>query len=163
TSGSDLAQTVRRAIALVDAGQVNDAYQLLKPNLDKDGGLGPAGARAALLLEGARILVRLGRHDEALAKARRRLSLAELDGDSRPAAEALTRVGLTQLRRGDLRAARVSYEEARSRFRRLGDDARVAAMENNLGLVCKGLGEWDAARSHFGEAISLTRRHAVGD
>jgi len=67
TSGSDLAQLVRRAIALVDAGQVGDAHELLKPYLDKDGGLGPAGARAALLLEGARILVRLGRHDEALA------------------------------------------------------------------------------------------------
>ncbi len=158
-SGSDLAQVVRRAIALVDAGQVKDAYALLQPSLDKDGGLGPAGARAALLLEGARILVRLGRHEEALAKARRGLSLAEVDGDSRLAAEALNRLGLAQLRKGDLRAARVSYEEARSRFRRLNDDARVAAMENNLGLVCKGLGEWDAARSHFTESIAVTRRH----
>lgn len=158
-SGSDLAQLVRRAIALVDAGQLAEAHELLKPSLDKDGGLGPAGARAALLLEGARILVRLGRHDEAMAKARRGLSLAEVDGDSRLAAEALNRLGLTQLRRGDLKAARVSYEEARSRFRRLGDEARVAAMENNLGLVCKGLGEWDAARSHLAESIAVTRRH----
>src|SRR5258708_8237971 len=163
TSGSDLAQIVRRAIAHVDAGQVADAYELLKPHLDKDGGLGPAGARAALLLEGARILVRLGRHDQAIAKARRGLTLAEVDGDSRLAAEALNRLGLTQLRRGDLKAARVSYEEARSRFRRLGDEARVAAMENNLGLVCKGLGEWDAARSHLAESIAVTRRHPVGD
>ena len=158
-SASELARLVRQAIDLVDSGKVEEAHALLAPHLDKDGGLGPAGARAALLIEGARILVRLGRHDEALTRARRGLALAEVDGDSRLAAEALIRLGLVELRRGDLRAARVSYEEARSRYRRLRAEDRVAAAENNLGLVCTGLGEWDAARAHFAEAIAITRRH----
>src|SRR5689334_11943030 len=162
-SASDLANLVRQAIDLVDSGKVEAAHALLSPHLDKDGGLGPAGARAALLIEGARILVRLGRHDEALTRARRGLALAEVDGDTRLAAEALIRLGLVELRRGDLRAARVSYEEARSRYRRLGAEDRVAAAENNLGLVCTGLGEWDAARAHFAEAIEITRRHGPAD
>jgi DNA-binding NtrC family response regulator len=162
-SASDLANLVRQAIDLVDSGKVEEAHALLAPSLDKDGGLGPAGARAALLIEGARILVRLGRHDEALTRARRGLALAEVDGDTRLAAEALIRLGLVELRRGDLRAARVSYEEARSRYRRLGAEDRVAAAENNLGLVCTGLGEWDAARAHFAEAIGITRRHGSTD
>jgi DNA-binding NtrC family response regulator/tetratricopeptide (TPR) repeat protein len=163
TSASDLAHLVRQAIDLVDTGKIEAAHALLAPHFDKDGGLGPAGARAALLIEGARILVRLGRHDEALTRARRGLALAEVDGDSRLAAEALNRLGLVELRRGDLRAARVSYEEARSRYRRLGAEDRVAAAENNLGLVCTGLGEWDAARAHFAEAIAITRRHGPAD
>jgi DNA-binding NtrC family response regulator/tetratricopeptide (TPR) repeat protein len=162
-SASDLAHLVRQAIELVDTGKVEAAHALLAPHLDKDGGLGPAGARAALLIEGARILVRLGRHDEALTRARRGLALAEVDGDSRLAAEALIRLGLVELRRGDLRAARVSYEEARSRYRRLNAEDRVAAAENNLGLVCTGLGEWDAARAHFAESIELTRRHGTAE
>ena len=163
TSASDLAQIVRQAIDLVDTGKVEAAHALLAPHLDKDGGLGPAGARAALLIEGARILVRLGRHDEALTRARRGLALAEVDGDTRLAAEALIRLGLVELRRGDLRAARVSYEEARSRYRRLGAEDRVAAAENNLGLVCTWLGEWDAARAHFAEAIAITRHHGPAE
>jgi DNA-binding NtrC family response regulator len=162
-SASDLGHLVRQAIDLVDSGKIEEAHVLLSPYLDKDGGLGPAGARAALLIEGARILVRLGRHDEALTRARRGLALAEVDGDSRLAAEALIRLGLVELRRGDLRAARISYEEARSRYRRLGAEDRVAAAENNLGLVCTGLGEWDAARAHFAEAIGITRRHGPLD
>ncbi|MEP7028741.1 MAG: hypothetical protein ABI960_09125, partial [Candidatus Eisenbacteria bacterium] len=52
-SASDLAELVRRAIDLVDTGKVEAAHALLAPHLDKDGGLGPAGARAALLIEGA--------------------------------------------------------------------------------------------------------------
>ena len=50
---SELTALVHRAVELLDRGQVDEAHELLRPRLARDGGLGPVAARIVLLLEGA--------------------------------------------------------------------------------------------------------------
>ncbi len=156
-SSSVLSTLVADASRLADQGRAAAAFELIERELANEGGHAPTGARAALLVEAARILWLLGRYEESLARGRRGLTLAELDGNGRLAADALLRLGLSRHRLGDLAGAREFYEEARARFRRLGSESRAAAAHNNLGLVTLALGDWDGARYHYRQAIDLAR------
>ena len=59
---------------------------------------------------------------------------------------------------GDWTVARFRLDESLAIYRRLGNEARVAAVLLDLGRVCAELGEWDAARDFLDESIKIVRR-----
>jgi tetratricopeptide (TPR) repeat protein len=126
-----LSRLVARAAELARHGRATAAYEVVEPELAREGGHAPIEQRAALMIEASAILWMLGRFEESESRARRGLTLAEQGGDAHQAAEALLRHGLALHRRGQLDAAREAYEEAGARFRRLGEIDRAAAATNN--------------------------------
>ncbi len=111
--------------------------------------------RARLHLQAARALQDLGRVDECLRGAETGLQLADACGDLALSAQALTLLGTTALRAGDLATARDCSEQALALYRRLGDAPSSAAVRNNLGLVHKNLCERDAALAQFRAALEV--------
>jgi predicted ATPase/DNA-binding CsgD family transcriptional regulator len=59
---------------------------------------------------------------------------------------------------GDWSVARFHLDESLTIYRRLGDEARVAAVLQDLGRVCAELGEWNAARDFLDESMEIGRR-----
>ncbi len=126
--------------------------------LRDEGSLDSVVLRARLHVQAAKALQELGRIDECARSAHLGLELADACGDLPASAQALTVLGTTALRTGDLAAARDYSEQALALYRRLGDDYRAARVRNNLGLIHKNLCEWDAAIAHFGTALELYER-----
>jgi len=102
-------------------------------------------------------LFRLGRQAEARQAAERALAIADQNGDSLLAAQALTQLGKVAYRDGELDRARDHYEQALALYRRLGDESSVAHMRVNLGLIHKNRCEWEAAVSHLTGALEVYR------
>jgi predicted ATPase len=59
---------------------------------------------------------------------------------------------------GDWSVARFRLDESLEIYRRLGNEASVAAVLQDLGRVCAELGEWDAARDFLDESMKIVRR-----
>ncbi len=153
-----LALAVKQAAILRHQGRFSEAWERIGAAVETDDETLPREARIGRDLEGAKVLCHLSRYDEALDVARRAVARAEASGERSFMARAAGQIAFVQMRRGDMLLARESYEEALTLFRRLGDESRVAWVRINLGLVCKNLCEWDAARAHLGEAIAIHRR-----
>jgi two-component system NtrC family response regulator len=109
--------------------------------------------RARLHLQAAKAQQDLGRIEDCGRSAATGLELADACGDLALSAQALTVLGTTALRAGDLGAARDFSEQALALYRRLGDAPSSAAVRNNLGLVHKNLCEWEPALGYFGAAL----------
>jgi DNA-binding NtrC family response regulator/tetratricopeptide (TPR) repeat protein len=116
------------------------------------------GLRAGLLLECARGEFALGRIDEATTSAGRALELADRLNDQSKSAAALTLLGITAYRRGDLLIARDYAEQALGLYRRLGDEAHAAVARNNIGLIHKQLCEWDSALACFRSVLETRQK-----
>src|SRR5262252_1150276 len=116
------------------------------------------GLRAGLLLECARGEFTLGRIEEAATSAGRALELADRLNDQPKAAAALTLLGISAYRKGDLMIARDYAEQALGLYRRLGDEVHAAAARNNIGLIHKQLCEWDSALACFRSVLETQRR-----
>jgi DNA-binding NtrC family response regulator len=101
---------------------------------------------------------RLGRIEEAATTAGRALELADRLADQPKAAAALTILGITAYRRGDLMIARDYAEQALGLFRRLGDEVHAAGARNNIGLIHKQLCEWDSALACFRSVLETRQR-----
>jgi len=114
--------------------------------------------RARLHLQAAKALQDLGRIEECERSATAGLKLADACGDLALSAQALTVLGTTAFRTGDLQVARDHSEQALALYRRLGDELSSAAVRNNLGLIHKNLCEWDAAISHFRSSLEAYER-----
>jgi len=116
------------------------------------------GLRATILLDCARGELQLGRIEESGASAGRALEIADRIGDQRKAAAALTLLGNVAYRKGDLAISRDYAEQALGLFRRLGDEAMVAIVRNNIGLIHKQLCEWDSAVASFRAVLETQRK-----
>jgi transcriptional regulator with AAA-type ATPase domain/tetratricopeptide (TPR) repeat protein len=116
------------------------------------------GLRAGLLLECAKGEFALGRIDEATTSASRALELADRLNDQPKSAAALTLLGVTAYRRGDLLIARDYAEQALGLYRRLGDEAHAAVARNNIGLIHKQLCEWDSALACFRSVLETRQK-----
>ena len=115
--------------------------------------------RGRIRLQTSDALFLLGRLEECIEQAERGLSLAEAAGDLTLCAGALVRLGRAAYRAGDQLKARDLYEQAMALYRRVGDEARLAHVRNNLGLIHKNLCEWDIAVGHLKAALEIHRRH----
>ena len=59
---------------------------------------------------------------------------------------------------GDWSVARYRLDESLAIYRRLGNEARVVAVLQDLGRVCAELGEWNEARNFLVESMKMGRR-----
>jgi DNA-binding NtrC family response regulator/tetratricopeptide (TPR) repeat protein len=116
------------------------------------------GLRAVLLIECAKGEFALGRIDEASTTAGRALELADRLNDQAKSAAALTLLGVTAYRRGDLLIARDYAEQALGLYRRMGDETHVAVARNNIGLIHKQLCEWDGALACFRSVLETRQK-----
>jgi DNA-binding NtrC family response regulator len=116
------------------------------------------GLRAGLMLQCAQGEFRLGRIEEAATTAGRALEVADRLADQPKAAAALTILGITAYRRGDLMIARDYAEQALGLYRRLGDEVHAAGARNNIGLIHKQLCEWDSALACFRSVLETRQR-----
>ena len=123
--------------------------------LRDESGLDSVPLRARLHVQMARALQDLGRIEECAGAAGRALELADECGDLALSAHALTVLGTTDYRSGNLESARDHGEQALALYRRLGDTLNSARVRNNLGLVHKNLCEWDSAVAHFKAALDV--------
>jgi CHAT domain-containing protein/Tfp pilus assembly protein PilF len=94
---------------------------------------------------------------EALAAYAGALDLWRQAGDASKEAEILYRLGVTQRRLGDLRAALERLDEALTIERRRGDRPWQATLLNQKGLILSGLGEYAPALAALQEALALRR------
>ena len=145
-----------RAVACrLARGEAQAALAQCRELLADEESLDAPALRARLHILAARALQDLGRIEEGGRAARRALELADVSGDLSISAQALTVLGTTEYRAGDLKSARDHGEQALALYRRLGDAQSAARVRNNLGLVHKNLCEWDATIAHFQAALEV--------
>jgi len=118
-----------------------------------------AGARrqkALILRSRARLESRENRWDDALASC----DQAHLLAEAHPGEALAIRhtMGLIQLRRGELPAARQIFEEVNAEAPLLEDDSLHAASLANLGIVLWRMGNHDDALASLEEALALRRK-----
>jgi len=140
-------------------GECQDALAQCREVLRLDAQIESLPVRARLYLQSAEALVRLARLSESREQAQRGLEFADASGDLSLSAQALNLLGRVAYREGDLGRARDCYEQALALYRRVGDEASIAHLRNNLGLIHKNLCEWQAAASHLRAALQIHRRH----
>jgi len=123
--------------------------------------LGMAGGedrrqRALVLRSRARLESRENRWDDALRSCEEARLLAE----AHPGEALAIRhtMGLIQLRRGELSAAREIFDEVNDEAPRLEDDSLHAASLANLGIVLWRLGDHAEALERLEEALALRRK-----
>jgi tetratricopeptide (TPR) repeat protein len=92
---------------------------------------------------------------EAQVCAARAVEVAREVGDERLTGLTLNGLGLVQARHPVAEPALVSFTEARELFRRLGDSQIEGQVLANLGRVYAGLGDRQAARAVWAEALDL--------
>ncbi len=111
------------------------------------------------------VLLRLGRYDEALARARRARELGEgaLAGRDPILASSLTLIGNIHQAKDELDAARERYEEARAFYEEQfgARSPSVAQVLNNIGVVLLIQGEYEQARAIHLRALEI-REEALG-
>lgn len=110
------------------------------------------------LAESAR---RLGRFDDAATLLERARDGFRSTGDEAGVAATLQVTGTVNAQRGNLEAARDSYQSSLAIRERLGDEAGVADLTNNLGIVALREGDADLARALWLRALDLCTR--LGD
>ncbi len=121
----------------------------------------PPGLRARIMADLALTLHQDGRSDEAAARAREALEMADAAGDRRAQAQAHNMLGVLARSRGELAAAREELEHSLALANELGDSAARAAALNNLALVERDAGELESARRLTESALGLCA--AYGD
>jgi DNA-binding NtrC family response regulator/Tfp pilus assembly protein PilF len=145
-----------RAVACrLARGDAQAALAHCRELLAGEDALESASLRARLHVLMARALQDLGRIEDCGHTARLALELADGSGDLAISAQALTVLGTTCYRAGDLESSRDHAEQALALYRRLGDRLNAARVRNNLGLVHKNLCEWDSAVAHFQAALDV--------
>jgi tetratricopeptide (TPR) repeat protein len=109
---------------------------------------------AIVELARAVVLSELRKHDEALALIEESAPVFGTFGDQRRLTQAALLKGMIHQRRGQLQAARATYEEVVA-AQREEDLHTVAAAYHNLGSVCADLGETTAAVTALQRARDL--------
>ena len=99
----------------------------------------------------------LGEVDKAIEDNNRARERWLAAGDARNAAKALHGIAIGQNEKGDLSAARKSFEEALQEFRRIGAKWDIASCSHNLGVLQLDQGQVDLARERLEEALSIQR------
>lgn len=100
----------------------------------------------------------LGLYREAEDALRRRLGVARANKDFLGQVFGLNNVGTLLLRKGNVPAARKTFDEALSIARVLNSYAGIGLSLNNLGLAAASRGEYDRAIKTFEEALSYRSR-----
>ncbi len=112
--------------------------------------------RALVLRSRARLELRENRWDDALKSCDEARLLAEaFPGEALAIRHTM---GLIQLRRGELAAAREIFDEVNDEAPRLEDDSLHAASLANLGIVLWRLGNHEEAMERLEESLSLRRK-----
>jgi transcriptional regulator with GAF, ATPase, and Fis domain/tetratricopeptide (TPR) repeat protein len=154
------AAVVAEGRALTAAGRYDDALEVLT-------GLPPAAparTRALAEREVAKIHLRRGEYDVALAAAEAGLTALEAvaDGASDPVrVELLTSAGMVASYRGDRTAARTRYDEALAVARASGARRDEANVLTFLAIDHQRAGEWVAARDLHAQSLDIARE--LGD
>jgi eukaryotic-like serine/threonine-protein kinase len=103
----------------------------------------------------------LGRLPEAEAAGGEASRIAARGGDLLFAAQALSFVGTVLLTRGEVVAARATFERVLGQSRQVGADHLQAMVLANLGICQRRQGDWQGARDSYTEAVALF--HLSGD
>ncbi len=124
------------------------------------------GQQAQLLVARSRYcegvaLRSLGRLPEAEAAGGEASRIAVRGGDLLFAAQALSFVGTVLLTRGEVVAARATFERVLGQSRQVGADHLQAMVLANLGICQRRQGDWQGARDSYTEAVALF--HLSGD
>jgi tetratricopeptide (TPR) repeat protein/transcriptional regulator with XRE-family HTH domain len=109
----------------------------------------------------ARVLLTIGRVQEAAGHTSLALADARQVGDQRMLGYALANQGLIEQERDRPAAARESLHEAVAVFTAVKDKSGLAYAENLLGVVARRTGDPAAAREHY--ATALAESTAAGD
>lgn len=140
-----------------------EAIQLWRAAYDRARAIADTAGMAAALGNIGVGFHREAQLDSAEAYAARARSFAEAVGDRRTSGNALRTLASIALDRGDLSAARVSYQEALAASRAIGDVRGVASDHTNLGLVAAEVFDFAEARRQYGAAIALAEQHHLDD
>jgi DNA-binding SARP family transcriptional activator len=122
---------------------------------------GDLGLRARIVADLALALHQAGRSEDAAARARQALELADAAADRQARAQAHNILGMLARSRGDLVSARDELKRSLELADELGDSLARAAALNNLALVERDAGELDSARELTETALELSA--AYGD
>ena len=88
-------------------------------------------------------------------------TLTRLPDGSADQADWLNRLGIVAHGRGDYDEAARLYQRALDIFKRLGDQARMAASYHNLGMLAQNRGDYDQAARLYERALDIFKR--LGD
>ncbi|MCC7209457.1 MAG: tetratricopeptide repeat protein, partial [Anaerolineae bacterium] len=125
-------------------------------------GDGDRAGRAALDVRLGRVLVRLNRHEEAIARLEEALVTARAPGVNAPraAAAALVYLGHAFRARGLPDEARAHYENGLLAGQDAGDRRLASEASRGLAHLAAGQGEYDAAIARLTDSLTLCREIA---
>jgi ATP/maltotriose-dependent transcriptional regulator MalT len=109
----------------------------------------------------ARVAMRGGQYEQALALYQQSLALSREIGDTWGIAHAMSYLGLTHWNKGDFVGARPFLEEGLTLFRQIGDAQSTAQALQALAFVDSTARNLTAAQALFNESLILCRR--LGD
>jgi predicted ATPase len=156
---------VEALVALAALAEVDGVSEHLVSSFDRalTSPLEPR-ARSKLLLERSALLRLRGQTSPATRDASDAYDLASANQDDLLAANALRRLGMLAIDRGELALARQHLEDARVRRERSPDpDAEVglAIVDSSLARACYALGDLTSTESHARRALEPLRRHEI--
>jgi transcriptional regulator with GAF, ATPase, and Fis domain len=156
-AGPDLhaAAALAAARALGSAGRYDEALEAL----GEVGAQAPAASRGSAARERAKILLRRGAYEAALASVDEGLGLVGEDDPSR--VELLTTAGMVASYRGDAATARARYDEALTLARRMGWRREEANALTYCAIAQQRAGQLEAARELYGASLEIARE--LGD
>ncbi len=139
---------------LSDAGELQDAHDVLQRALQVQERLGGTRNRAATLDDLARVLVRMGKIADGYREAKAALALAEEHHDVVQKARCL--VTLAQVARAQHRWKQAidQFKEAVEHFKRAKLSAELSEAARELGMLLKERGEHAQAADYLAMAIS---------
>lgn len=103
-------------------------------------------------------MARQDRADSSLRYLTRAQELADLMGDARVSANAISEIAGLRERTGDMAGARQLYDRAIALHSRIGDSRGLAADYNNAAALSRAAGDLDDARRHLEAALAINRR-----
>jgi eukaryotic-like serine/threonine-protein kinase len=155
--GKDPRIDVAEASAAERLGDMKHSQQAAAAGIARAQALGSRLMLANALNRESWPWLNLGEADKSVEDNTRARELWLAAGDAHNAAKALHGIAIAQDEKGDLSAARKSFEEALKEFRRVGANWDIASCSHNLGVLLLEQGQVDLAREHLEEALSIQR------
>ncbi|MFH1865844.1 MAG: sigma 54-interacting transcriptional regulator, partial [Candidatus Eisenbacteria bacterium] len=146
---------VRMARCHLGLGDLDEARACCRMACDIDSVPGVVLAEARVVLSD--VETRSGRHDSALASAQNAYDVLKASPDCGLLAEACRFLGIANAELGDSEIARSCFTESLVIYRRLGDEAGVASIHANLGVLAKRTGDLSGALGHLKKALEIDR------
>jgi predicted ATPase/class 3 adenylate cyclase/Flp pilus assembly protein TadD len=144
-----------------ERGWGREALERMERILAQQSKISDGCLRAELLFVAGCVAWALAANEKAMRYFQNSADLSRALGNAEGAARALTGMGATAYRRGDLDDADRFYEEALALKRELGDRQGEAALLNNQGVQAVARGDYHRAQTLFAQCLAINEE--LGD